>query len=159
MLISQRMHKDLKCALNGKSAVNMRTQKTQGLICTYISRMIHVRGSQKVIPSIFYCMLYTIFTQENFITCGHHQRRSYLQCCLHLCQQSFTTFEQLNLCPVSKSYSHLSTTTGSPASAVPHHSVIGVLAGSASKDQTGDNLMVLGQDCRMGLAVVSVQVL
>jgi len=45
MLISQRMHKDLKCALQGNSAVNVRTQKTQGLICTYISRMIHVRGS------------------------------------------------------------------------------------------------------------------
>jgi len=53
----------------------------------------------------------------------------------------------------------LSATNGSHPSAVPHHSVIGVLAGCASKDQTGDNLIVLGQDCRVGLAVVSVQIL
>jgi len=50
-------------------------------------------------------------------------------------------------------------TTGSHPSAVCHHSVIGILAGCASKDQTDDNLMVLGQDCRVGLAVVSVQIL
>jgi len=53
----------------------------------------------------------------------------------------------------------LSATTGSHPSTVPHHSVTGVLASSTSKDQTGDNLMVLGQDCRVGLAVVSVQIL
>jgi len=41
---------------------------------------------------------------------------------------------------------------------VPHHLFIGVLAGCASKDQTGDSLMVLGQGCRMGLAMVSVQI-
>lgn len=82
-----------------------------------------------------------------------------MQCCLHLCQQSFTAFEQLHLCPVSKSYSHLFATNGSHPSAVPHHSVIGVLAGYASEDETCDNLIVLGQDCRVDLAVVSVQIL
>ena len=68
MLINQGMHKDLKCALHGNNAVNMRTLKTQGLIGMYISRMMHVRGSQKVMPYIFYFMLYTVYTFHNI--CG-----------------------------------------------------------------------------------------
>jgi hypothetical protein len=58
MLVSERMHQDLKCALHGYSAVNMTTLKTQGPICMYISRMIHVRDS--IESTALYFLFYVI---------------------------------------------------------------------------------------------------
>lgn len=110
--------------------------------------------------SILLYVIYNLYIGKFHNFCGITKKRhSYVQCCLHLCQKSFTAFEQSHLCPFSKRYSCLSATTGSHPSAVPHHSDIGVLPRCASKDQTGDNLIVLGQDCRVGLAMVSVQIL
>jgi len=40
---------------------------------------------------------------------------------------------------------------------VPCHWDNGVLAGSFPKDQTGDNLVVRGQDCRMDTAELCIQ--
>ena len=70
---------------------------------------------------------------------------------LHLCRQSASTFEQEHVFPHVTSCSPSSVTTGTRHSAVCHW-CNGILAGSFSKDQTGDNLMVWGQDCRENAA-------
>jgi hypothetical protein len=52
-----------------------------------------------------------------------------------------------------------SAATGAEHSAVSRHPHIGVLAGSLSKDQTGANLVVLGQDLLVGATTLSIQIL
>jgi hypothetical protein len=40
---------------------------------------------------------------------------------------------------------------------VPHHWCNGVIAGFLPKDQTGDNVMTWGQDCKVDSATLSIQ--
>jgi hypothetical protein len=68
-------------------------------------------------------------------------------CNLHLCQQSSSTLEQAHVFLHSTSCSPSSVATGAQHSAVPHQWQYDVLTGFLSKNRTGDNLMMQGQDC------------
>jgi hypothetical protein len=53
--------------------------------------------------------------------------------------------------------SPLSVVTGTWRSSVPHNWCNFILAAFFSKDQTDNNRMVLGQDCRVGMATLYIQ--
>jgi hypothetical protein len=61
---------------------------------------------------------------------------------LHCCRQSSSTFEKYRVFQSSNHCSHLSAATGTQCSAVHHHWHVGVVVGSPSNYQTGENLMV-----------------
>jgi len=78
---------------------------------------------------------------------------------LHLCQQYSSILEQEHVFLHSKSCPPSSTATGTQFSAVPHHWLNNVLTAFLSKDRTGDNLMVQGQDCRVDVTALSIKTL
>lgn len=107
------------------------------------------RGTQKVMPPSFYLLLFKSWTAENLLELDNNNA----ECTdfIHLCQQSSSTLEQALVFLHSTSCSPFSTATATQCSAVPHQWQYHVLTGFNSKDWTGDNLMMQGQDCGVWL--------
>jgi hypothetical protein len=115
------------------------------------------KGGLKVMPPVLNFTLFTSWTCENFTEFHYKIAEGIVifQCSFNRCRQS-STFEQEHVFPPGKSCSP-SASTGAQHSAVPRYWRNNVIAGFLSKEQTGDNLMVRCQDCRVDVATVSIQ--
>jgi len=110
-------------------------------------------------PPSFYFLLCTSWTSENLLEFDDNiaEGIDIFHSSLHLCQQSSSTLEQEHVFLHSKSCSPSSTAIRAQISAVSHHWLNNVLTAFLSKDRTGDNLMVQGQDCRVDVTALSIK--
>lgn len=103
-------------------------------------------------------MLFINRTCEN-CTELHYISEATFQCSLHLCRQSSSTLQQEQVFLPHSSCTPSPAATDAWHSAVPHQWHYGVLALLLSRNSTGDNLIVQGQDCRVDAATLSIQYL
>ena len=109
------------------------------------------RVNQKVMPPVLHFMLFTSWKRINFteVYCNIAEGIAMFRYDPQLCKQSFSTCKQEHVFLHGKSCSSSFAVAGPWCSALPHH----------WKDQPGHNLMVWGQDCRIGVVTPSIQTL
>ena len=101
-------------------------------------------------PPIFYFMLYTV------LTCVHVQELYYnvaegtvlFKHSLHFCQDFFCLHKKACIFNLLELFTLLSS-HGARCSAVPSHRHNCIITSCVSKDKTGDNFMMWGEDCKM----------